>query len=224
MNIHNPSLSKLKTLQSKGVKELQYYTHSNPLVRWVFTNRLKAMANLTDSNTYDKVALDYGAGSGLFTLALSKNFKEVHSIDINTNPLEIIKKDFNLQNVKISKSSENPILNYPDNYFDAIYAADVLEHFPDSLEIQKEFKRVLKPFGTLIISGPTENSIYHLARRLLYWNHSPADHHTNIASILLKSKSIFNIEKVITLPSQFIPGFKVYKARKHNATKKELHR
>ena len=50
--------------------------------------------------------------------------------------------------------------------FDTIFALDVLEHIPDLEKVSVKLKELIGDFGQLIISGPTENTFYHLGRRL----------------------------------------------------------
>jgi ubiquinone/menaquinone biosynthesis C-methylase UbiE len=56
------------------------------------------------------------------------------------------------------------IVNIPEQNesFDAILCTEVLEHIPDALAAIKEFTRLLKPGGSLIITAPF-NSLTHFA-------------------------------------------------------------
>lgn len=62
----------------------------------------------------------------------------------------------------------------PDSSFDVILCSEVLEHIPDPVAAIKEFARILKPGGTLLISAPfcslTHFATYHFASGLnRYW-------------------------------------------------------
>lgn len=204
---------RLEHMKSLGFNELDPYTHKNPLVKWLFWKRLETMLDLARESKASRV-LDFGAGSGILMPSLSKNFKEVYSLDLNTKSLEYVKKDNNLSNVVITKGTGEDKLPYEDNFFDIVFAADVLEHLQDSIRIQKEFKRVLKRNGLLIISGPTENLIYKIARRAIYWFwKKKEDHFSNIDEIIGKSRKLFKVEEIKVLPFALIPGFKVYRAK-----------
>ncbi len=200
----------LEIMDKKGFIELMPYAHKSKIVRWLFWKRLKTILELAEPA---ERVLDFGAGSGIFMPTLSKNFKEVYSLDLNTNSLEYVKNKYELENVKIVKGRGEK-LPFKDEFFDIIFAADVLEHLKDSKKVQGEFKRVLKKNGWLIISGPTESSLYKLARKILYKREIPPDHYTDIYDIISKSRSLFEIEKMKTLPSRIVPAFKIYKARK----------
>lgn len=211
MKIIKIPLDDLKYMKSKGFKELIPYTHKNPLVRWVFWKRLEVMLNL--ANHFDSRVLDFGAGSGVFMPSLSKNFEEVYCLDSKTDALNYVKEKYQLNNVKIIKSEGNK-LPFKNNFFDIIFAADVLEHFRDSTKIQREFRRVLKINGCLIVSGPTENFIYKLSRKIMFGYKKPTDHYTNAKEIIKKSAELFEMEEIKTIPSKIIPGFRIYRARK----------
>ncbi len=200
----------LHAMREQGFDELQPYTHKNPLVRWVFWKRLETILSLASPA---QRVLDFGAGSGIFMRSLAKSFPEVHCIDLWTQPLEYVKKKFSLANVTVTQTSGGA-LPYPDQYFDIVFAADVLEHFESRTEILREFKRILKPTGSVIISGPTENLLYVLARRLIFWFwQKKQDHFTDIKGIMQEASELFAIEKVRVLPSPLIPGFKIFNAK-----------
>lgn len=50
----------------------------------------------------------------------------------------------------------------PDKSFDVILCSEVFEHLPDPLKALKEFSRLLKPGGILIVTAPF-NSLVHFA-------------------------------------------------------------
>ncbi len=60
-----------------------------------------------------------------------------------------------------------------DASFDAILCTEVLEHVPDAVSALREFKRILKPGGTLLMTAPfcslTHFAPYHFSGYNRYW-------------------------------------------------------
>lgn len=61
-----------------------------------------------------------------------------------------------LYNPKADKKTPVEKLDFPDGYADEIFASHILEHFDrhQANELVKEWKRVLKPTGKLIVETP----------------------------------------------------------------------
>lgn len=102
--------------------------------------------------------LDAGCGRGFYVRMMSfYDFpKEIHGIDINTNYLEIAKKQINDKRIHLHKASIYHT-GFEDNYFDFIICSEVVEHLTDDYKALLELRRVLKPNGVLIITVPNEN-------------------------------------------------------------------
>lgn len=47
-----------------------------------------------------------------------------------------------------------------DNSFDAILCTEMLEHHPDPIKVVREFGRILKPGGTLLLTAPLGSGIH----------------------------------------------------------------
>ena len=67
-----------------------------------------------------------------------------------------------------------------DESFDALLCTEVLEHVPDAVSALKEFSRILKPGGILLVTAPfaslTHFAPYHFSGYNKYWykHHLPA--------------------------------------------------
>ncbi|MGZ6347479.1 MAG: class I SAM-dependent methyltransferase, partial [Anaerolineales bacterium] len=146
---------------------LPAYIHPNPMINWLFWQRLhKAMDYLDGRGPYHCV-LDFGCGSGVMLPFLGKIASQVIAVDVDLNPLEHMKSYLDLpSNVVAYKASHKELSQWQANSFEAIVALDVLEHVKDLPNTLESLLRLLKPGGFLVVSGPTENIFYKISRRL----------------------------------------------------------
>lgn len=73
-------------------------------------------------------ALDAGCGVGQWSYALSRQFDEIHGVEINEAAIEILKKiqfGMGIEKVSFSKQSIES-LNFPDAYFDFVFCFGVI--------------------------------------------------------------------------------------------------
>ena len=82
-----------------------------------------------------------------------KQKKKVNYIGVDKNMDIVNKNPFNQNIIHFSKSP----LPFEDNSFDGITILDVLEHIYNQDEVLKEFNRLLKPKGELIITIPKKH-------------------------------------------------------------------
>lgn len=109
--------------------------------------------NLTPWNTDDSV-LDAGAGDTVFRYLVSKEVKEVYSIDTDAKSVDWaigIKDKFPTVLPMLGDLTEIP---FSDNFFDKIYCISVLEHLAKEQIIKsiEELIRVTKPNGKIAIT------------------------------------------------------------------------
>lgn len=97
--------------------------------------------------------LDAGCGTGALVKKLSK-YGRVWGIDASKEAIKLSHK--NKIKVKLASVENIP---FKDNTFDALVSVDVLYHKAVKSDVRalKEFKRVLKPGGVLIIKNPAHN-------------------------------------------------------------------
>ena len=188
------------------------YSSANALINWLFWQRLHiAMDHIEQSAPYEHI-LDFGCGSGVMLPFLAQQSKHVDAIDIDLHPLKQVKQYIPLAaNVQVFDANQIPISNLPPKSFDLINALDVLEHVQDLPQTLSELMNLLKPNGQLVVSGPTENILYQIGRKLAGSEYSGAYHERGIAEIKRELKRIARVEHIATL-YQPIPLFEIFAA------------
>ena len=105
---------------------------------------------------------------------LAARFEQLVLVDLETRQAREVQQEYGLGNVEIVED-DIAALDFGSNPFDAIVAADVLEHFKDLALPVKTLRNSLKPGGLLFTSLPTENWVYRLLRRIFGitkpWDH-----------------------------------------------------
>lgn len=150
------------------------YVDRNPLVRELFWRRLDALLSLSGAKTRER-ALDFGGGNGVLAPTLSKLYGEVCVVDLRTEIVEELRAKDGLGNIEPCPG-DIFALGLPGGSFDTIVAADVLEHIIDLLPLIREFRRLLKPGGELLVSAPSENGFYEFGRKVFGYT-KPDDHY-----------------------------------------------
>jgi 2-polyprenyl-3-methyl-5-hydroxy-6-metoxy-1,4-benzoquinol methylase len=98
--------------------------------------------------------LDFGAGKGVLTqrlLSLSR-FDSVAAVDIMPRPDDLD------ASVMWHCGDLNEATNISNESFDVIVSAEVIEHLENPRSIAREWFRLLRPHGTLILSTPNNES------------------------------------------------------------------
>lgn len=141
------------------------YLGGNAASRWFAWSKV-ALNLKVCGNPSNAHILDYGCGSGIMFHPLRDHFERLYAVDIN---YEVAKTTAGLLNLDRIRFLYPDALDSAvgDGTLDIIFAANVLEHV-DSLEgCLGMFKRKLKKNGVVIVSGPTENFLYGMGRRIL---------------------------------------------------------
>jgi 2-polyprenyl-3-methyl-5-hydroxy-6-metoxy-1,4-benzoquinol methylase len=94
-----------------------------------------------------------------------------------------------------------------------VIALDVLEHVKDLPRTLSELLALLTPGGQLIVSGPTENILYRIGRKVAGPEYSGTYHERGIAEIKNELAHISRIEPIATLYWP-VPLFEIFTAEK----------
>ena len=186
------------------------YSHPNPLINWLFWQRLRTAMNYIEKQAPYENVLDFGCGSGVMLSFLSKHSQHVTAIDIDLIPLERVKKYIPLaENVSVLDANVISISQLTPKSFDLINALDVLEHVHDLPRTLTELLNLLKPGGRLVVSGPTENILYQIGRKIAGPEYSGDYHERGIDEIKRELNRLARVEQVATLYWP-VPSFEVF--------------
>ena len=133
-----------------GVAEI--YEKANKKVGYVHYQRFEKALHFVKPKP-GQVILNLWSRTGSFIPYLRKidNLKIVNR-EISPNMIKIAKSKFPKENFELTDLVK--LKEFKDNSFDLIYSLETLEHSPRPYVLLKEFNRVLKPGGKLILSLP----------------------------------------------------------------------
>lgn len=97
--------------------------------------------------------LDVGAGTGGLTNKLKEEGFDVGACDINP-------KNFIAKLIKCKKVDLNKKMPYKEESFDVVVCTEVIEHIENPWHLIREFHRIIKPQGILILSTPNLHNWY----------------------------------------------------------------
>lgn len=113
---------------------------------------------LSGLKTVKGKVLDVGCGRGAASKAIKKYRPDlaIWGIDVSEASLTQAREDPYGVNFVYGSAYEIP---FEDSSFDAVVTFDMMEHLVEPARAIKEFKRVIKPDGILVLSCPTEGNI-----------------------------------------------------------------
>ena len=112
--------------------------------------------------------LEIGGGMGTDLAQFARNGACVTDLDLSSGHLELAKESFRLRGLNgrfVLHDAET--LPFPDNSFDVVYSNGVLHHTPNTTDVVREIRRVLRPGGKAIVMMYAENSLHYW--RNLVW-------------------------------------------------------
>jgi GT2 family glycosyltransferase/ubiquinone/menaquinone biosynthesis C-methylase UbiE len=102
------------------------------------------------------VVLDVASGEGYGSAELARVAKSVLGVDISQDAVAHARRTYQAANLKFIAASCTAI-PIEDASIDLIVSFETIEHHDQHDEMMREFKRVLKPAGMLIISSPDKH-------------------------------------------------------------------
>jgi len=136
------------------------------------TPRIKVLTDLIKKidNKNVKTFLDIGCGNGHLTERIfMKHFNaDFYGIDMGDGAERAKEKGINAFKADLNEIDK---LKFEDNYFDSVFAGEIIEHLVDPDKFLEEIHRILKKDGLLILSTPNLAAWYN--RILLLFGYQP---------------------------------------------------
>ena len=138
----------MKNLYNKEYFDKGYMRFNEPFVfRMDFIEKYKRPGRI----------LDIGCATGeLLDLARNRGW-EAFGVEVSEYAADSVIKKHGLNIFKGTLEEAR----YPDNYFDAVCAGDILEHLGEPHNFLREIRRILKTKGLLYLSFPNADSFYY---------------------------------------------------------------
>jgi demethylmenaquinone methyltransferase/2-methoxy-6-polyprenyl-1,4-benzoquinol methylase len=127
------------------------YDEINPFV-WNERMRTEAI-DLLDLQADDRV-LDVGCGTGFATEGLLERTERVHGLDQSRHQLERAWAKFGKNDRVRFYRGDAERLPFGDDAFDAVWSSGSIEYWPDPVAALREFRRVVRPGGGVLVVGP----------------------------------------------------------------------
>jgi len=136
-----------------------------------FEDRYKKVLEYFSKCRFERI-LDVGCGDGNFSVLLKRacGAKEVYGVEISRKGVESARKN-GVKAFQLDIDGED--LPFEENYFDAVFAGEVIEHLFDTDHFLDEVHRVLKPEGIFVLSTPNLASIHNRIALLLGYQPFP---------------------------------------------------
>jgi ubiquinone/menaquinone biosynthesis C-methylase UbiE len=119
-------------------------------------------------NVRGKRLLDLGCGAGENSVYFAQRGAICVASDYSPGMVEVALKLADRYGVSVEGRVINAMaIDYPDNSFDIVYAANLLHHIPDPTVTIREMHRVLKPGGMMCFWDPLRhNPVINVYRRI----------------------------------------------------------
>jgi ubiquinone/menaquinone biosynthesis C-methylase UbiE len=113
---------------------------------------VKNYLNSIKAELLDKIVLDVPAGNGVTTEILLEIGAKVEAFDL-------FPEYFMLKDIECKRADINEKIPVSDRYADMLICQEGIEHFSDQSKAFKEFNRVLKPGGRLLLTTPSHSNL-----------------------------------------------------------------
>jgi len=132
-------------------------------------DRYRKVLTIFSKYKFERV-LDIGCGDGNFSSLLKETCeaKEVHGIEVSEKGVKNAIKN-GIKALQLDIDAED--FPFDDDYFDAVFAGEIIEHLFDSDHFLDEVHRCLKASGILVLTTPNLAAIHN--RIVLLFGYQP---------------------------------------------------
>ncbi|WP_049900625.1 methyltransferase domain-containing protein [Natrinema sp. J7-1] len=128
------------------------YDQVNPFI-WTEEMRTEALSLLEIED--DMTVLDVGSGTGFATEGLLEHVDEVYALDQSEHQLEQAYEKFGKRPPPVQfHRGDAERLPFATDTFDIVWSSGSIEYWPNPILALREFRRVLKPGGQVLVVGP----------------------------------------------------------------------
>ncbi|MFB6159980.1 MAG: methyltransferase domain-containing protein [Haloferacaceae archaeon] len=129
------------------------YDRVNPFI-WNEEMRAEALS-LLDLHRDDRV-LDVGCGTGFATGGLLGHVDEVHALDQSVHQMERAFRKFGKRGPVRFYRGDAERLPFAADTFDVVWSSGSIEYWPNPVDALREFRRVVRPGGQVLVVGPND--------------------------------------------------------------------
>ncbi|MDY6787462.1 MAG: class I SAM-dependent methyltransferase [candidate division WOR-3 bacterium] len=179
----------------------------SPAEQWLIEQRDEILSKYIDSiKSRKKRVIEIGCGFGSNIRLINSKYDnvETHALDFSSKAIEIISEE--IGNTYVADCRDTKL---PDNHFDIVYSAGLLEHFRNERPIVREFRRIIKKGGYVITFVPAKYSLWQVyqAMHLGNWIHGyEKAYSTDALKYIMESEGLGTIE-ITGIDPFSIPGF-----------------
>lgn len=185
-----------------GEAAIPAYANNNILIDYLFWKRIDHALLYVKKYGKNTNVLDFGCGTGVVSYILAKEGYNVTALDIDLEPFKRVQEKIHFPKEIKFIEGDLMVQELHNKQFDIILALDVLEHIEDIDSYLSAFKKLMAPDGIIIISGPSENKLYQIGRKIAGKRFTGDYHVTNILTI----RNIFKIHfNILSLKRLFFP-------------------
>ena len=175
------------------------YCHPNLAAAYLSWWRLYAAVALATRQARFDAVLDFGAAVGELRRLLPASLGRYDFIEQNDRAARYLNEQF-------AGARRETLDSAPAGGYSCIFALDALEHNTDFAPLLARLAGKLAPDGVFILSGPTENRLYHLGRRIAGFD--AHYHETNIYAIEVAARACMTRIDLRQLPP-LLPLFRL---------------